>query len=127
MARLYGHYVPGDPGPIQDGRALDEQIKDLFWADTRLMKGEGEMKVTTVSASVRFSKALGDGVHKTVELSAAAALQGQETRAEAQANLYQQLGQQLKTLWDNGKSALDAPQSPERAAISAHYCEMSTG
>jgi hypothetical protein len=28
------------------------------------------MKVTTVSASVRYSKALGDGSHKTVELSA---------------------------------------------------------
>ena len=46
------------------------------------------MKVTTVSASVRFSKAIEDGQHKLAELSAEAALDGQAAWTEAQASLY---------------------------------------
>jgi hypothetical protein len=41
------------------------------------------MKITTVSASVRFSKALGDGQHKTVELAAEAFLDDEEVWTEA--------------------------------------------
>ena len=62
------------------------------------------MKVTTVSASVRFSGAVGDSRFKTIELSAEAALEGKETWIEAQASLYERLGCQLKTLWANGTS-----------------------
>ena len=36
------------------------------------------MRVTTASASARFSKAIGDGIHKTVELSAEAAVDAME-------------------------------------------------
>jgi hypothetical protein len=86
------------------------------------------MKVTTVSASVRYSKALGDGQHKTIELSAEAAIEGKKTWTEAQSNLYQQLGQQLKALWREGnkegpeKVAQDAlPEKPTQAL--AHYCQ----
>ena len=65
------------------------------------------MKITTVSASVRYSRPLGDGSYKTVELGAEATLTAQETWTEAQASLYQELGNQLKTLWTakNGGSA----------------------
>jgi hypothetical protein len=83
------------------------------------------MKVTTVSASVRFSKAIGEGQHKTVELSAEAALDGQETWTEAQANLYQELGHQIKTLWgsSNGLKAAETPMEPELPQKPLHYCE----
>ena len=68
------------------------------------------MKVTTVSASVRYSKALGDGSHKTVELSAEAALTPKEQWQEAQGSLYHELGQQLMSLWStkaNGQPVND--------------------
>ena len=76
------------------------------------------MKVTTVSASVRFSGALGDSRFKTIELSAEATLDGKETWTEAQATLYQQLGCQLKALWANGagQKAQDGAEEPTEAA-----------
>ena len=58
------------------------------------------MKVTTVSANVRYSRPLGDGSYKTVELGAEASLSGQESWDKAQAELYEQLGSQLKALWN---------------------------
>jgi hypothetical protein len=86
------------------------------------------MKVTTVSASVRYSKALGDGQHKTIELSAEAAIEGKETWTEAQSNLYPQLGQQLKALWGEGnkegseKVVQDALEN-KPTQTSPHYCQ----
>lgn len=76
------------------------------------------MKVTTVSASVRFSGALGGSRFKTMELSAEATLDGKETWTEAQASLYQQLGCQIKTLWANGTSnkAQNGAEEPIEAA-----------
>jgi len=50
------------------------------------------MKVTTISASVRYSKAINNGEYKTIELSAEAALEPQEAWKEAQASLYADLG-----------------------------------
>ncbi len=50
------------------------------------------MNVTTVSATVRYSKPLPDGAWKAVELSAEASLEPDETWTEAQASLYQELG-----------------------------------
>ena len=78
------------------------------------------MKDTTISANVRFSKALGDGAYKTVELGAEAVLSPKDSWDEAQALLYQELGQQLKSLWSNksnGKSDTNADALPE------HYCQ----
>jgi hypothetical protein len=86
------------------------------------------MRVATVSASVRFSKALGDGQHKTVELSAEAFLDDEEVWTQAQARLYHELGQQMKTLWANGKgqntseSQQHAP-APTPPAAPEHYCQ----
>ena len=52
---------------------------------------------------------LRDSQHRTVELSAEAALDGNEAWGEAQAELYQQFGQQIKALWDNGQKAAEVP------------------
>ncbi len=71
------------------------------------------MNVVTVTANVRFSKALVDGSHKTVELGAEAAVGKQEAWEEAQAALYAALGQQIKVLWTNGiPKAQEAPAQP---------------
>ena len=75
------------------------------------------MQITTISASVRYSKPLGDGSYKTVELGAEATLTAEETWTEAQANLYQALGHQLKALWtSNGNSGANGHPTP------GHYC-----
>lgn len=57
------------------------------------------MKITTVSASVRYSNGSRGGPYTTIELGAEAALGPNDTWQEAQATLYHELGQQLKTLW----------------------------
>lgn len=57
------------------------------------------MKITTVSASVRYSNGTKGGAFTTIELGAEATLDPKETWTEAQAKLYQELGQQLKALW----------------------------
>jgi hypothetical protein len=92
------------------------------------------MKVTTISASVRFSKALGDGQHKTVELGAEAVIASlTESWQEAQAQLYAELSQQLKALWGNGNGhhpPADGSEVGERVQSNAtppgdpeHWCE----
>ena len=60
------------------------------------------MKVTTVSANIRYSQDTGHGAWKVVELGAEATVGEREQWAHAQAQLYHQVGQQLKTLWANG-------------------------
>jgi hypothetical protein len=83
------------------------------------------MKVTTVSASVRYSKALGDGSHKTVELSAEATLTPQEEWHKEQATIYHQLGDQLKGLWTsktNGQHA-NGTASVKGNGNGEHHCQ----
>ena len=85
----------------------------------------------TVSANIRYSKQLPGGAWKGLELSVEAALEGQDTWTEAQATLYDELGQQLKVLWDkNGRSPepterpLEAPHSHANDnGVSQHYCD----
>ena len=81
------------------------------------------MKVTTVSASVRFSKKMDDGAFKTVELSAEATLAPQEPWQQAQGNLYDQLGQQLKALWSarNGGEQRNGDQTTQDTT-NGHFC-----
>ena len=94
------------------------------------------MKVTTVSASVRFSKAVGKSQHKTAELSAEATIEGAENWIEAQASLYRQLGEQLKNLWgavngnvahDNASGGAETPIQPSKNTkplpIREYFCE----
>ena len=71
------------------------------------------MKITTISAHIRYSRPLGDGSYKTVELGAEATLTAEEPWTKAQANLYQELGQQLKALWSNNANG----------GTSNHYCQ----
>ena len=73
------------------------------------------MKVTTVSANIRYSQDTGHGAWKVVELGAEATVGQRENWTEAQAALYRQLGCQLKTLWANvnGKAPICAKDAPE--------------
>ena len=70
------------------------------------------MKVTTVSANIRYSQDTGHGAWKVVELGAEATVDQREEWTEAQASLYQQLGCQLKALWanSNGHKAQESAQ-----------------
>ncbi len=75
------------------------------------------MKVTTISANLRFSKDIGNGSWKVIEIGADASVDPTENWQTAQAALYQQLGQQMTTLWNNGSSkAVSEPAKPD------HYC-----
>ena len=81
------------------------------------------MNVITVSATVRYSKPLPDGGWKAVELSAEASLDPNETWTEAQAALYQDLGQQLKALWKANGNGHASQTSTFVEASTAHYCQ----
>ena len=56
------------------------------------------MKVTTVSANIRYSQDTGHGAWKMGELGAEASIDQRDNWTDAQASLYHQLGQQLKAL-----------------------------
>ena len=84
------------------------------------------MKVTTVSANIRYSQDTGHGAWKVVELGAEATVGEREQWADAQAELYRQLGQQLKTLWANPEEPVGAASDPEPTEVPNkppdHYC-----
>ncbi|HZA24553.1 MAG TPA: hypothetical protein VFA32_18470 [Dehalococcoidia bacterium] len=67
------------------------------------------MIATSLSVSVRYSRPLADGSHKTVELSCEASLEAEESWKEAQAAMYTDLGKQIKAMFassgTNGKTA----------------------
>lgn len=80
------------------------------------------MKVTTVSASVRFSKSMENG-HKTIELSAEAALEPKDNWKDAQSQLYSELGEQLKTLWITKTSGQPTNGTAKtKDSTNEHYC-----
>ena len=91
------------------------------------------MEVTSVSASVRFSGAVGPSRFKTVELSAEATVQGDEDWQNAQSKLYQELGKQVKYLWLQGQKTPDATEKtvediPDSGLtgfppVPDHYCQ----
>jgi hypothetical protein len=75
------------------------------------------MKVTQVSATIRFSKEVHEG-WKSVELGAEATLEPSDDWHQAQQGLYTSLTAQLRTLWDNNsKSGIlgHAPDGPRMA------------
>ena len=96
------------------------------------MKGE-TMKVTTVTATIKYSQDTGKGAWKAVEIGADATVDAAETWQQAQASLYHQLGCQLKTLWNNGKGAQNGSEGYGEAvpvlepqsspAPPEHYCQ----
>ena len=85
------------------------------------------MNVITISATIRYSKPLPDGAWKAVELSAEATLEPQEAWIEAQASLYQDLGQQLKALWTangNGQATNGSAKAENTTTEQTeHYCQ----
>ena len=85
------------------------------------------MKITTISANIRYSQDTGHGAWKVVELGAEATVGEREKWSDAQAELYHQLGQQLKALWSNGQKPAESPvEAAAESALTetpAHYCE----
>ncbi len=95
------------------------------------------MKVERVSATIKYSQDTGHGAWKAVEIGAEASVNDQEGWAQGLADLYRDLGQQLKTLWANGRSekgqeATNGPNEalfgqtatlPTPAAPPKHYCQ----
>ncbi len=83
------------------------------------------MKVTTISANLRFSKDIGHGAWKVIEIGAEASLEPREDWQNAQTTLYQQLGQQMTVLWNNGnsKSAQEPPKPETPAPKPDHWCD----
>ena len=74
------------------------------------------MRVTTVTATLRYS-AEAKGAWRSLEVGAEAALTNSDESWEtAQQELYQRLGQQLKTLWANGNGKAETPPAQE------HWC-----
>jgi hypothetical protein len=72
------------------------------------------MKVTTVTAAVKYSLDTGHG-WKAIELGAEATLTASaESWEKAQAELYRRLGQQLKVLWSSGNGKAQASPEPGR-------------
>jgi hypothetical protein len=66
------------------------------------------VQVTKITAQVRYSQDTGKGAWKSMELGAEATISPGESWRVAQANLYRDLGHQLKVLWKQSGSA--APQ-----------------
>lgn len=85
------------------------------------------MKVTTVSATIRFSEDSGKGAWKSLELGAEAVIEPQEDWEEVQARLYARLTNQFKGLWNkNSVSKANYQESMPLEALSAepeHFCQ----
>ena len=63
------------------------------------------MKVTTISANIRYSLDTGHGAWKVIELGAEATIDAKDSWQQAQHQLYGELSQQLQKMWANGKTA----------------------
>jgi len=98
------------------------------------------MQVTKVSARIRYSKPIGDGSFKTIEISAEGAIGHNENWQEAQSNLYDHLAGQLREIWTkkgqktnggqptstNGvrtaDTSLPSPNTPATSKKFGHFC-----
>jgi hypothetical protein len=83
------------------------------------------VKVTTISANLRFSKDIGHGAWKVIEIGAEASVDPREDWQTAQTALYQQLGHQMTVLWNNGngKPAQEPPTPETPTPKPNHWCE----
>jgi hypothetical protein len=77
------------------------------------------MNIRTISANVRYSKALAQGEHKTIELGAEASLDPGEDWALAQQGLYALLTAQLRTLWGKNGALPEQPQNGPESHVEA--------
>ena len=85
------------------------------------------MIVERVSASIRYSKALSPGEHKTLELSAEASIDPEENWTLAQQGLYTALTTQLRALWGeahNPEPGQNGHQKATEGAIRPHWCPI---
>jgi hypothetical protein len=82
------------------------------------------VKVTTISANLRFSKDIGHGAWKVIEIGAEASVEPREDWQSAQTALCQQLGQQMTVLWNsgNGKPTQEPPKADLPPPQSEHWC-----
>ncbi len=76
------------------------------------------MKVEKVVASIRYSKRLDDGQHKTVELGAEGSVDAKETWQGALSYLYAELGKEPRTLWPSNGSKPAVPAAESHAQAS---------
>jgi hypothetical protein len=87
--------------------------------------GAKVMKVDRVTATLRYS-AEAKGAWRSIEVGAEAALTNSDGSWEqAQADLYQKLGQHLKTLWANGNGKAEAQEqqiAETPALLKPHWC-----
>ncbi len=82
------------------------------------------MRVTTVTATLRYS-AEAKGAWRSIEVGAEATLTSSDENWEtAQAQLYQKLGHQLKTIWGNGTDKASTEEQPQATPPKPeHWCE----
>ena len=92
------------------------------------------MIVTTISATIRYSQDTGKGAWKVIELGAEASISDREHWKQAQSELYCQLTDQLRQLWNNGngaalngaggaETAIQPPTAPEPTQTPRpHWC-----
>src|SRR5919106_3215845 len=97
----------------------------MGWPPTTNKKVSKAVKVTTISANLRFSKDIGHGAWKVIEIGAEASVDPREDWQSAQTALYQQLSQQMNALWNNGngKSGQEPDTSKASASKPEHWCE----
>ena len=83
------------------------------------------MKVTTISANLRFSKDIGHGAWKVIEIGSEASIDPAENWQTARIAIYPQLGQQITVLWNNGNGKpVQEPSAPETTTPKPdHWCE----
>jgi hypothetical protein len=92
------------------------------------------MKVNLVKATLKYSQDSGKGAWRTVEIGAEATVDEREQWEAALANLYADLGKELKTLWAGGVKAENGHSAPVEAAeghnepepvpaAPTHYCQ----
>lgn len=86
------------------------------------------MQVTSISVNVRYSKQMGDGSFKTLELGCEGALDSEEDWQEVQADLYHQLGDQMRYVFSNSGRAQNGPekaiQLPPAPLLREHWCQV---
>ena len=97
------------------------------------------MKVTTVSANIRYSQDTGHGAWKSIEIGAEASVDERERWGAALSQLYSELGSELKRLWaanghkapettGNGTEGHVEPPQPVEQPIqpndSIHHCNQ---
>jgi len=80
------------------------------------------MKVNTISATLKYSRQLQDGEWKGIEVSAEASVDSKESWKKAQAMLYEELAQQLASLFNH--DAERASQKPPGQSTNPSWCPI---